>query len=297
MTRDKRQPARRKGEQQASEEAQELHGLEEEPEEEGPEKPQRGVPRNTPFARVLSAYLWSKTPPWSAGKLAAVLGLHRVRVAKWVYGDTIPELDTMLAVMARLNIPVRALVDAYAEAGVPVPPLDNDDATAADQQARMAALGPTTASRYPINPSSNPPVPGAIPEARQGRGGGIGHTTGYQTSQPPSQSPLMSQISEEERQRQAEEEADQQWQTMLTHTRKIMRMTGMKDSAIDAMLQSLSEDRARHRGGQPSTLERRRAEEFREQPQTEQLDEQQDEQQEGRQEGQSGRRHDTPLSR
>jgi hypothetical protein len=80
---------------------------------------------------------------------------------------------------------------------------------------------------------------------------------------------------------------------MLTHTRKIMRMAGMSDIAVEAMLQSLTDDRNRHLAGLPSAIEQRRAEEFREQPQAER----QEERHEERQAEQPRRRHDTPLSR
>lgn len=78
----------------------------------------------TPFARVLTAYMWSKQPPWSATKTAAVLGLGRARVANWIYQGVEPELSTMISVLAKLGIPIRSLLDEYEKAGLPVPPLD-----------------------------------------------------------------------------------------------------------------------------------------------------------------------------
>jgi hypothetical protein len=72
-----------------------------------------------------------------------------------------------------------------------------------------------------------------------------------------------------------------------------MRMAGMSDIAVEAMLQSLTDDRNRHLAGLPSAIEQRRAEEFREQPQAER----QEERHEERQAEQPRRRHDTPLSR
>jgi hypothetical protein len=226
---------------------------------------------NTPFAHVLTAYMWSKIPPWSANRLASQLGMGRARVVNWIYHNADPDLETMLIVMAQLNIPISALIDAYAARGVPIPPMTlTTSAASTEVPATTATDGASLESMSGhLSPGPDQPTP-----AQRERF-------------------LREQKRQRQEQRQAEEEADQQWQTMLTHTRKIMRMTGMKDSSIDAMLQSLTDDRNRHLAGLPSAIEQRRAEEFREQPQAERHEERQEE----RHEQQSGRRHDTPLSR
>ncbi len=81
----------------------------------------------TPFARTLTAFMWSKQPPWSAPKVAAVLGIQRGRVNNWLYHDIVPEINVILAVMAALEIPLSRLMDAYVAAGLPTPPLTEAD--------------------------------------------------------------------------------------------------------------------------------------------------------------------------
>src|SRR6185312_15396286 len=85
----------------------------------------------TPFSRVLTRYMWSKVPPWNSTQVAAVLGIARSRVGNWLYKDITPEIETMLAVLAKLNIPVSTLLQAYAEDGKPIPPLTPEDAAIA----------------------------------------------------------------------------------------------------------------------------------------------------------------------
>lgn len=82
---------------------------------------------DTPFARVLSAFMWRQQPPWTSAKLAHVLGIHRNRPGNWLYHDRVPELNDAISVMAHLGIPMQALLDAYAADGLPVPPLTYSD--------------------------------------------------------------------------------------------------------------------------------------------------------------------------
>lgn len=82
---------------------------------------------NTPFARVLLGFMWKQQPPWTSATLAHILGIHRNRPGNWIYHDRTPELNDAIAVMAQLGIPVQALLDAYAEDGLPIPPLTYDD--------------------------------------------------------------------------------------------------------------------------------------------------------------------------
>lgn len=174
-----------------------------------------------PFARVLTAYMWSKQPPWSATRLANALGMGRARVVNWIYHNTDPDLATMLSVMAQLNIPTTTLLRAYEEAGLPTPPLTGDEAAA--------------------QPSTQPP---AMPQQQQ----------------LPSASETPSSAAETRDETRSETDAE--WQTMLNHTRLVLRRTGMLDATIEALLSTLDADRDKTRSQGPSSREQRIAEEM-----------------------------------
>lgn len=220
---------------------------------------------DTPFASVLTAYMWSRQPPWSAAKTAAVLGIHRARVAKWVYGGITPEIETMLVVMARLNIPMRFLLDAYAARGIPVPPLDvTPELQSAQEEARASSvntIGEAASQFY------------RVPPARRGRGGGKGNAAGVPASSYPATSSATSTAASPAPEQEASEEAavtrqaqrqhveeqleEREWDTMVAHTRKVMAMGQMPASVIESMLAEIEDARA----GKPSVSARRIAEE------------------------------------
>lgn len=171
----------------------------------------------TPFARVLTAYMWSKTPPWNAPKLARVLGVHRVRVSSWTHNGIVPDMDTVLAVMARLGIPVSALVDAYKAEGLAAPPLTPEEAEAS------SALPPNAAQ-----PAYQP-----IPTKR--RGGAQPRTGEYAAE---------AARMEQEARALAEQESEREWRRMLNYTREAMSHAGMRAPDIQALLAHIQETRA-----------------------------------------------------
>ena len=183
-----------------------------------------------PFARVLTAYMWSKQPPWSATRLANALGMGRARVVNWIYHNTDPDLATMLAVMAQLNIPTTTLLRAYEEAGLPTPPLTGDE----------AAAQPST------QPSTQPP---AMPQQQQLPS----------ASETPPVGEAQTQVDAQD---DAQAETDAEWQTMLNHTRLVLRRTGMLDATIEALLSTLDADRDETRSQGHSSREQRIAEEM-----------------------------------
>lgn len=247
---------------------------------------------DTPFASVLTAYMWSRQPPWSAAKTAAVLGIHRARVAKWVYGGITPEIETMLVVMARLNIPMRFLLDAYAARGIPVPPLDvTPELRSAQEQARASSvntIGEAASQFY------------RVPPARRGRGGGRSNAAGSPTSSYPTASPdeehqereeqpaePTAQEPSEQAEEQALEQASEQreWDTMVAHTRKVMAMGHMPPAVIESMLAEIEDART----GKPDASARRIAEELA-QPQEQQEQQEQRDQQHSSGQRQHGQR-------
>lgn len=85
----------------------------------------------TPFAQVLVDYMWNRRSPTRAPmavpQLASKLGVPRQNVSNWIYRGTVPNFEVVLAVLAGLNIPLRALYDAYQRAGLTVPRWDEQD--------------------------------------------------------------------------------------------------------------------------------------------------------------------------
>lgn len=183
-----------------------------------------------PFARVLTAYMWSKQPPWSATRLANALGMGRARVVNWIYHNTDPDLATMLSVMAQLNIPTTTLLRAYEEAGLPTPPLTGDEAAA--------------------QPSTQPSAQPAAPPQQQ------------QLPSAPEPPPVGEAQTQVDAQDDAQAETDAEWETMLNHTRLVLRRTGMLDATIEALLSTLDADREKTRSQGHSSREQRIAEEM-----------------------------------
>jgi transcriptional regulator with XRE-family HTH domain len=91
-------------------------------------------PELTPFAQVLLDYMWNRRNPTQAplgvAQLAARLGVPRQNVNNWIARGTVPTFEVILAVLARLDIPLRTLYDAYQRAGLTVPRWDERDTTA-----------------------------------------------------------------------------------------------------------------------------------------------------------------------
>lgn len=85
----------------------------------------------TPFAQVLTDYMWNRRPanrpPMTTSILAAKLGVPRQSVNTWIYRGTVPPIETILLVLAQLDIPLRVLYDTYKRAGLSVPRFDISD--------------------------------------------------------------------------------------------------------------------------------------------------------------------------
>lgn len=124
----------------------------------------------TPFALVLTDYMWNKRPgnrpPMNTPQLAVRLGVPRQSVNNWIYKGNVPPLEAILAILAQLDIPLRALYDAYKDAGLRVPRWDEND-----QEQPQTTTGKSVAERtkkqtaIPITqaPAPRPYVPPAQP--------------------------------------------------------------------------------------------------------------------------------------
>jgi hypothetical protein len=96
------------------------------------------TPRQTPFGMLLQDWLAAKRPaPWSPGRLATELTrrlgypVRRYTTYNWIRQGMNPPIETILTVLAALNIPLSDLIAAYRAAGVRVPDLMGPDAAAA----------------------------------------------------------------------------------------------------------------------------------------------------------------------
>jgi hypothetical protein len=83
--------------------------------------------QESPFAKLLIAYMWQhrlpNRPPMTVAALAIKLGISKQTLSHWVYHNGVPLFPTALDVLAKLNIPVSRLINAYRDAGMQIPPL------------------------------------------------------------------------------------------------------------------------------------------------------------------------------
>jgi hypothetical protein len=73
---------------------------------------------DTPLARLLSEYAWSRRPPLTIGQLAIKAGVSRAAMYNWVGHGVTPTADNLYTVGVRLGIPLQ---DLYEAAGIPMP--------------------------------------------------------------------------------------------------------------------------------------------------------------------------------
>ncbi|HEX6819107.1 MAG TPA: helix-turn-helix transcriptional regulator [Ktedonobacterales bacterium] len=121
----------------------------------------------SPWAYVLTDYAWNRRAPnerpRTAGQIATRIGQRRQTVYSWFEGTT-PDVHTLFAVMAQLNIPLERLAAGYAQAGLPFPPL-----TEAEAAQRAAAPSEERSNTPPqpagltAAPSHSTPTPAATP--------------------------------------------------------------------------------------------------------------------------------------
>lgn len=92
-----------------------------------PKKGERGD-LATPFGETLLEFMAKQRPQiWSIGMLARDLGIPASTVRNWIVLNIVPEIDTVMTVLSKLNIPVSRLLDKYREQGIAVPALMTPD--------------------------------------------------------------------------------------------------------------------------------------------------------------------------
>jgi hypothetical protein len=187
----------------------------------------REAPELTPFAQVLIEYMWNRRNPTSAPlaapQLAARLGMPRQNVYNWIYRGTVPTFEIILAVLARLDIPLRELYDAYQRAGLPVPRWDDSGAS---------ANVPTTSENPPISRSRRPT---ALPvEEIERRRSVVIAPAPLPYTPPPPLDPAQ--------------DAAEEWDTIIAQTARSLRQAGMPQRMVDGAVAAL---RARQHNEDP----------------------------------------------
>ena len=82
----------------------------------------------TPFAQVLIDYMWNRRPrnrpPMTYTQLAVRLGVPKQSISNWILRGSVPPLDTIFIIMAKLGIPLSTLYSAYVASNLTVPAWD-----------------------------------------------------------------------------------------------------------------------------------------------------------------------------
>jgi hypothetical protein len=176
----------------------------------------------TPFGEVLLDYMTSRRPiPWSTGRLAHELtrripNIRRQTVAFWIHHNTTPPIETILTVLAILNIPLAALVDAYARHGVDVPPIG-------EANPNIPPYATPGSPDHPMNPNLNP------------RSGSISDTL--------QRNEMARAAREAEITARAEARRQQEWEEMIAHTRTTMAAAGFPETMIQATITTIEQKR------------------------------------------------------
>lgn len=217
----------------------------------------------TPYGMVLTNYMWNRRRPnqrpMTTSQLAIRIGVPRQSVNNWIYLGNVPPLETVLAVLAKLDIPMRELYDAYKLSGLPVPRWDAADTEAPQAEnagehiasrGRKATTFPAAdAPELPQSPATDTTAP---PKAAS-------------TTDAPSPRPYVTPEPLDHA-----TEAAAEWDRIIAQTAEALRAEGLPEASIEAAVASL---RTRQSSG-PTPTERRIAaehspdphEELREQP-------------------------------
>lgn len=175
----------------------------------------------TPFAQVLVDYMWNKrprnSPPLSYSQLAIRLGIPKQSVSNWILRGSVPPLDTIMVILAKLRIPLRDLYNAYVQSELPAPAWDAADLariTAAEQASQESGATPTD---EPATPRKRKPATAIY----------LGDTTGDAPAPLPYRPPasLPSQ--------------DEEWELIVRNTQATLRNEGVSEEAIAAVVADL----------------------------------------------------------
>jgi hypothetical protein len=113
--------------------------------------------RRTPFGDLIQDYMARWRPIWTTGRMARALGVQGQSVRNWINHGMTPPIETILTVLAKLNIPISTLTEYYQRYGVEVPTLMSPelsgsgrgvDASKPDSALSQAELAARNEQRY-----------------------------------------------------------------------------------------------------------------------------------------------------
>ncbi len=187
----------------------------------GPRRKRRFMPRYpempqemTPFAKVLVDYMWNRRPPMTTHQLAIKLGVPKQSTSNWVVRNVLPPFETIMAILARLDIPLSTLYAAYKSAGILMPRWDEQDT---DSPADRANLPPTPRTRKAT----------AVPIALDNSNSDYEPVPYTPPSPPPSEA--------------------EEWDSLIAQTAQLLRDEGMDEETIANVTAHI---RARQSGGE-----------------------------------------------
>lgn len=178
----------------------------------------------TPFGQLLIDYMWNKRPPnrppLSPNQLAIKLGVPKQNTNNWLFRASLPPFETMMAVLAKLDIPLRDLYDAYKRAGILMPRWDEHDT--ALPAPSLADLPPTPRTRK----ATAVPTGANIPEKETEKDKAEAEaeaTPAPRPSVPPQQTPSV----------------PDEWAVMIAQTEATMRAEGAPEAMIAAVVKQI----------------------------------------------------------
>ena len=211
----------------------------------------------TPFAQVLTDYMWNRRPanrpPMTTSILAVKLGIPRQTLNAWIYRGTVPSIEDILLVLARLDLPLRALYDAYKRAGLSVPRFDTTD----PERPIIQQQKPTSQrrqTRVPVPTNATDDDLPAADEVATGNANNAGGDTVGGDSAAPAPRPYVTPPPLDHA-----TEAAAEWDRIIAQTAAALRAEGLPEESIEAAVASL---RTRQSGG-PTPTERHIAAEHR----------------------------------
>jgi hypothetical protein len=179
----------------------------------------------TPFGQVIVDYMWNKRPanrpPLSANQLAIRLGVPKQNTNNWIFRASLPPFETIMAVLAKLDIPLRDLYDAYKKAGILMPRWDEQDTDS-----------PVTRDNLPPTPRTRKAT--AISTSIASNDSGDDAPAPRPYTPPPAYNPA--------------DEESANWQRLAEQTEAAMREEGAPQAMIDAVVAHI---RARQTGPDP----------------------------------------------
>ncbi len=187
----------------------------------------------TPFAQLLVDYMWNKrprnSPPLSYSQLAVRLGIPKQSISNWILRGSVPPLDTVMIVLAKLHIPLRDLYDAYSQSGLTVPAWDQAQLATMLAQEEEPDLPATPRSRQPAAvpiPSGTRPITATLATVA---------VTDYDTTDADPSAAAAAEPVPYTQPALAPDESDD-WNTLVAQTVQVLRDEGASEAMITSVV-------------------------------------------------------------